>query len=100
MNQVQVKIVQLKALKACVNCRFHVVFLSMPKLASNEEIFALDTSCEAFLERLADFFFIAVHLSAVNVSVAINKNRLFDNFDKLAFIRLECSKTDNWDLEA
>ena len=72
----------------------------MPKLASNEEIFALDTSCETFLERLADFFFVAVQHCAVNVSVAINKNRLFDNFGKFAFICLECSKTDSWDLEA
>ena len=72
----------------------------MPKLASNEEIFALDTSCETFLEGLADFFFVAVQHRAVNVSVAINKNRLFDNFGKFAFICLECSKTDSWDLEA
>lgn len=80
MYQVQVEVFKLQTFKAPVQSTFHVVFLSMPKFGSNEEIFALYAFSEAILQCFSDFFFVAIKLCTIDVSVTIDEDCLFDNF--------------------
>lgn len=71
VDQVEVNIVQPQILQALVQSLFHTVVPCAPELGGHEEFLSLDNSrLDGRLDTLANFSFVAVGESGINVSVS------------------------------
>ncbi len=60
MHQIQIHIVQSQALQALIEIFLHPGMVCAPQLGGDEDILALDTAVECFLEAFSHLVFVAV----------------------------------------
>ncbi len=72
MDQVQVEIVKTKLLESLLVGSLNILgaVSVVPKLASNEELLALDDGRDDFLESLSNFLLVLVDFGEIQVTVA------------------------------
>jgi hypothetical protein len=93
-HQVQVNVVYAKALQGALNTFLNALVPWVVELGGNPDLLTWYTR---IFDALADFFFVAIGKSSVDVAVA-SLECSFDSFANLARFRLPCPEANRWDL--